>query len=126
MSNGDQGKSGDLVAQYLAPGGDNVKLIYVLYLASVLVGITILIGLVMAYINRGQAAGSWAESHYTYLIRTFWIGLVYSLVSVVLMIVGIGFLLIFAVLIWGIVRCVKGLQWAAVAQAVPRPESWIV
>lgn len=125
MSNG-EGKSGDAVARYLAPGGDNVKLIYVLYLASVLVGLTILVGLVMAYINRGQAAGSWTDSHYTYLIRTFWIGLLYSALCALLMIVGIGFLLIFAVLIWGVVRCVKGLQWAAAGQPVPRPESWFV
>ncbi len=118
--------SSDTVARYLAPGGDNVKLVYILYLVSAIVGITILIGLVVAYINRGQAAGTWAESHYTYQIRTFWIGLLYSCISVVLMIVGIGFLLIIAVAIWGIVRCVRGLQWAAAGTPVPNPQSWMV
>jgi uncharacterized membrane protein len=75
MSDANQSKSGDAVSRYLAPGGDNVKLVYGLYLVSVLVGLTLLVGLVMAYINRGQVAGTWAESHYTYQIRTFWIGL---------------------------------------------------
>jgi uncharacterized membrane protein len=42
------------------------------------------------------------------------------------MVLGIGFLLIVAVLIWAIVRCVKGLQWAAGGQPVPNPQSWIV
>ena len=126
MSDGGQAKSGDAVARYLAPGGDNVKLVYGLYLVSVLVGLTILVGLVMAYMNRGQVAGSWTESHYTYQIRTFWIGLLYSLISVVLMIVGVGFLLIFAVLIWGIARCIRGLQWAGAGQAVPQPTTWFV
>jgi uncharacterized membrane protein len=126
MSDGDQVKSGDVVARYLAPGPDNVKLVYGLYLVSILVGLTILVGLVMAYVNRGQVAGSWVESHYTYQIRTFWIGLLYSLLSVLLMIIGIGFLLIFAVLIWGFVRCIKGLQWAGAGMPVPRPKSWIV
>ena len=42
----------------------------------------------MAYINRGQAAGTWAESHYTYQIRTFWIGLLYSCISILLMFVA--------------------------------------
>jgi uncharacterized membrane protein len=118
--------SGDAIGRYLAPGGDNVKLVYVLYLASVVVGLTVLIGLVVAYINRGQAAGSWAESHYTYQIRTFWIGLLYSAISVLLMIVGIGFILMFVVVIWAIVRCVRGLQWAAAGTAVPKPASWTI
>jgi uncharacterized membrane protein len=126
MSNGDQGGSRDVVAQYLAPGGDNVKLVYVLYLVSIVVGITLLVGLVMAYLNRGQSVGTWAETHYTYQIRTFWIGLLYALICVALMIVGIGFLLIVAVLVWGIVRCIRGLQWAAAGQPVPNPESWVV
>lgn len=123
---GEQSRNADPVAKYLAPGGDNVKLVYVLYLASVIVGITMLIGLIMAYLNRGKTVGTWVESHYTYLIRTFWIGLLYALISALLMIVVVGFLLIFVVLIWGVVRCIKGLQLAASGQPVPRPESWTI
>lgn len=126
MADSNQTPSQDAIARYLAPGGDNVKLVYVLYLASVVIGITLLVGLIMAYMNRGQVIGSWVESHYTYQIRTFWIGLLYSVISVVLMLVGIGFLLILAVVIWAIVRCIKGLQWAAAGNPVPNPESWIV
>lgn len=118
--------SQDAISRYLAPGGDNVKLIYVLYLGSALIGLTVLVGLVMAYINRGQVRGTWAESHYTYLIRTFWIGVLYALISAVLMIVGIGFLLIVAVVIWAIIRCVKGLQWAVGANPIPDPKSWFI
>jgi uncharacterized membrane protein len=126
MSDGGQVKSGDVVSRYLAPGGDNVKLVYGLYLVSIVVGLTALIGLVMAYINRGQVAGSWAESHYTYQIRTFWIGLLYSLLSVLLMFVLIGFLLIFAVVIWFFARCIRGLQWVGTGQPVPKPTTWFV
>jgi len=123
----DSGNAGnDTVARYLAPGGDNVKLIYILYLASAVIGVTILVGLVIAYINRRDAAGTWAESHYTYQIRTFWIGLLYSLISMLLMVVGIGFLLIIAVVVWAIVRSVRGLQWASAGSPVPNPRSWIV
>lgn len=112
--------------RYFDPGGDNAKLIYILYLVSLLVGITSIIGLVMAYLNRGDARGTWAESHYTYQIRTFWIGLLYGFISVLLMFVLIGFLLILGVAIWWIVRCVKGLQWASAGQPVPDPQSWII
>ena len=125
MADSSQGK-GDPVRNFLSPGPDNVKLIYILYLASVVVGITMLIGLVIAYLNRGAAAGTWVESHYTYQIRTFWIGLLYGLICVVLMIIGIGFLLIVAVLVWGVVRCIRGLQWSSSGQPVPNPNSWLV
>jgi len=126
MANGSPNRSDDLLARYLAPGGDNVKLVYLLYLASALIGVTVLIGLVVAYINRPQVSGSWAETHYTYQIRTFWIGLLYSAISSLLIIVGIGILLIVVVAIWAIVRCIKGLMWAAEGKPVPNPESWIV
>jgi uncharacterized membrane protein len=126
MSDSGLNKPDDGVSRYLAPGGDNVKLVYGLYLVSVLVGITMLIGLVMAYLNRGQAAGTWAESHYTYQIRTFWIGLLYSLISVLLMLVLIGFVLIFLVLVWVFARCIRGLQWAGNGQPVPNPKTWMV
>ncbi len=126
MSDSNQPVSKDALTGYLAPGGSNVKLVYVLYLASVLIGLTVLVGLVMAYINRPQVSGTWTESHYTYLIRTFWIGLLYSAICVVLMFIGIGFLLLFAVLVWAIIRCVKGLQWASASNPVPNPTSWMI
>jgi uncharacterized membrane protein len=126
MSDPRDASSPDAISRYLAPGGDNVKLVYVLYLASLLIGITVLIGLVMAYMNRGRAAGTWSEGHYTYQIRTFWIGVLYALISTVLMVLGIGFLLIIAVAVWAIVRCVRGLQLAAAGQPVPDPLTWMV
>ena len=118
--------SGDTITRFLAPGGDNAKLVYVLYLASVVIGFTAIVGLVIAYINRGDARGTWVESHYTYQIRTFWIGLLYCFICFLLMFVLIGFLLFIAVAIWAIVRCVRGLQWAAEGKPVPDPQAWIV
>ena len=66
------------------------------------------------------------DSHYTYLIRTFWIGVLYGLISFALSIVLIGFLLMFVVAIWVIVRCVKGLQAIARNEPVPNPETWMI
>ena len=90
-----------------------------------IVGITSIIGVVIAYMNRGKAGG-WLESHYTWAIRTFWMGILYSLIAAVLMIVGIGFLLIIAVAIWAIIRIVKGLQKAARDEAIDDPETWLI
>ena len=111
--------------RWLEPGKTNVQVVYFLYIAGMFIGISALVGIVIAYINRGKAGG-WVETHYTWQIRTFWIGLLYSFVSVLLMIVGIGFLLVFAVAIWVIVRCVLGLQAANRDEPVRNPESWLI
>ncbi|MEP1931847.1 MAG: DUF4870 domain-containing protein [Roseibium sp.] len=108
---------------YLDAGGKNVTLIYILYLVGFLIGLTPLIGVIFAYINRGKAAG-WVDSHYTFQIRTFWISVIGSIVGVVLTFVLIGFLVLLALAIWVIIRCVKGLQLAARGEAVPDPETW--
>jgi uncharacterized membrane protein len=102
----------------------NVNVVYYLYLASILVGITAIIGVIMAYMNRGPGA-DWLDSHYTYQIRTFWIGLLYGVIGLVLTFIVIGFLVLLFVLIWWIVRCIKGLQLAGKRQPVPDPITWI-
>ena len=111
--------------RWLEPGKTNIQVIYVLYLASMIVGITSIIGVVIAYMNRGKAGG-WLESHYTWAIRTFWMGILYSLIAAVLMIVGIGFLLMIAVAVWIVVRCVIGLQAASKSEPIRNPESWMI
>jgi uncharacterized membrane protein len=111
--------------RWLDPGATNVTVIYILYLVSLVIGVGLLVGLVIAYINRGKAGG-WVETHYTYLIRTFWIGLLYAVVSIVLMFVAIGFVLALATGIWFIARCVIGLQAAGRGEAVKNPESWLI
>ena len=111
--------------RWLEPGPTNVQIIYILYLVGFVVGITSIIGLVIAYINRGKAGG-WIETHYTWLIRTFWIALLGGVVSLLLMIVGIGFLLGIAVAIWVIVRCIVGLQAVSRSEPIRNPESWLI
>ncbi len=83
------------------------------------------IGIVLAYVNRGKAGG-FVESHYTFLIRTFWIGLLYALISVVLMMLVVGFLLMFVVAVWFIARCVLGLQALQRGEPVKNPQSWLL
>jgi uncharacterized membrane protein len=78
-----------------------------------LVGIA---GLIVAYVKRGDARGTWVASHFTWLIRTFWYsflwGVVGGIVLLVLGIILIGIpiaLLIWAVAsIWVIYRVIRG------------------
>ena len=37
-----------------------------------LVGLAGIVGVIIAYVKRGDAHGTWVASHFTWLIRTFW------------------------------------------------------
>lgn len=96
-----------------------------LYLSSFALGVTVIVGVVLAYVWKGEAKQEWEISHYQYLINTFWIGFVGSIVSVLLMIVLIGFLLIFAVAALVVVRCVLSLINAQKREPMPNPGTWL-
>lgn len=100
-------------------------LIYILYLVGLAFPVLPLIGVVLAYMFRKDATG-FVESHNTYQIRTFWIGLAYSILSMLLMIILIGWIVGLAALVWYVVRCVKGLQLLSKRQPVPDPQTWMV
>lgn len=110
----------------LTPSGDsrNANIVYVLYLSGVVVPLTPIIGVVMAYISRDEAE-TWLQSHYQFQIRTFWIGFLFGLIALVLSMVLIGLLLFPLILVWYIVRCVKGLDAVSKRQAMSDPESWL-
>jgi uncharacterized membrane protein len=103
--------------------GKTAALVYILYLTALIVGITQLIGLVIAYVNKDDAP-AWVASHYRWQIRTFWIGWLYGLITVMLCFVVIGWVLIPVVLVWYIVRIVKGLKYLSRGQPYPNPTSW--
>ncbi|WP_380872835.1 membrane protein [Sphingomonas sp. DBB INV C78] len=100
-------------------------IVALLYLASFVVGITGIVGVVLAYVWRGEAAGNWEASHYTFHIRTFWIAFIASIISFPLMLVGIGFLLLLAIAAWVIVRSVLALLAAQKRQPIANPESFL-
>jgi len=58
-------------------------IVAILYLANLFTGFTVLIGLILAYVWRNdEATTEWELSHYTYLIRTFWIGFAITILLV--------------------------------------------
>ncbi|MCA1370775.1 hypothetical protein I6F15_25830 [Bradyrhizobium sp. BRP14] len=109
--------------RWLEPGKVNIQIIYLLYLVGFAVGITAIIGLVLAYLNRDKAE-LWARTHYTWAIRTFWIALLFGVVSALLTTVLIGVLGFVATAVWIVVRCVVGLQRVAREEPISDPESW--
>jgi uncharacterized membrane protein len=101
-------------------------IIALLYLASFVVGVTGIVGIVLAYVWRSEAGTGWEASHYTYLIRTFWIGLAGSIVGVLLTVVLIGFPLLLAIAIWVVVRSVVALLKAQKQEPIPDPLTFMV
>ena len=98
--------------------------IYVLYLVALFTGVPVLVGLILAYISRGEA-GEPEASHYRYQIRTFWIGLAYVFLGALLTpALGLGILLCLFAWIFVLVRSIKGLQWYNRGEVVPNPKTW--
>ena len=107
----------------LAHRREMALVIYILYLVPV--GITHIVGLVLAYVER-DTAPDWLRSHYTFQIRTFWIGLLYFVVACVLIVVLIGIPMLVAVWVWFIIRCALGLSRLLRDEPYPTPLSWTV
>lgn len=93
------------------------QIIYILYAAGLVVGITALVAIVMNYQSKDAVRGTWLESHYKWQIRTFWFNLLWMSVSLLTMIVGIGFLVFPVAYVWYIYRVVRG--WMQMRQGKP-------
>ncbi len=100
-------------------------IIGLLYVSSFVLGVTVIIGVVLAYVWRGEPHEGWEDTHYQYLIRTFWIGLIGSGICMILMLALIGFVLLPALAVLVIVRCVLSLVNAQKRQPMPNPETWL-
>lgn len=109
------------VAQRQASMRTLTLVLYGLYAASVVVGFTGLVGVIIAHVKLGEAQGTIFESHLRWLIRTFWIGFAAFLIGALLSFVGIGLLLILATAIWFIYRLVVGFLRLNDGKAIDDP-----
>lgn len=100
------------------------KIVYILYLVSLLFGITGIIGVVMAYINKDDAP-EWLQTHYQFQIRTFWIGALFIFLGSILSVILIGWFLLLFWVVWLIVRSVKGMKALDEEKAIDNPTSWV-
>lgn len=110
-----------VVASDQSHSGLSPAWIYVLYLIALFTALPVLIGLILAYVSRG-GADEMTASHYRYQIRTFWLGLLYIVVGVLLP--PFGLLLCLFAWVFVLVRSIKGLSWHNRGEAVPNPSTW--
>lgn len=99
--------------------------IYALHIAGAVTGVTCVIAAILAYLSRKDAP-AWLASHYEFQIRTFWLALVLSVVSILLTPLGVGAVLLIAVGLWLVVRGVVGLSTLLKGQPYPTPKNWML
>lgn len=97
-------------------------------LGSFLFGWPSIIAVIIGYVKRGEARGTWLESHFRWQIRTFWFALIWAvalaLVSAPLTLVLVGFgtwvlgLLVLGV--WAVYRVARG--WLRLNAHEPMPQ----
>ncbi len=81
---------------------------YALYAASLAFVITAVAAIILDYVKRDDARGTWLESHFRWQIQTFWWTLLFGVVGALLLLVLIGWPVLAAGLVWYIYRIVKG------------------
>lgn len=102
------------------------KIVYGLHGFAILVGIAgsptvigsfigsvpSIVAVVLNYLKRHDARGTWLESHYRWQIRTFWYAILWVVIAAVLMVTVIGIPLAIAILIgvtvWLVYRIGRG------------------
>lgn len=83
-------------------------IIYGLYAAFFVTGISCIVAIIVNYIKKDDVANTWLESHFRWQIRTFWFGLLWAVIGTITSIIFIGWFIIAANCIWFIYRLVKG------------------
>ena len=108
------------------PSTTNLQVLYVLHaVAPFTYWILAAIAVVIGAIARGDGRAPWLDSHYAYLARTFWWGLLWLvLFTVVFVVTIIGIWLLFIpwgiLTIWYLYRVIRG--WLRLNDGKPAPQ----
>lgn len=91
--------------------------VYALQALSFFWGVPALVAIIINYVKRDDARGTVYESHFDWQIRSFWWGLLWSVIGLLLAVVLVGFLVMFIAWIWMVYRVVKG--WLKLTEGQP-------
>jgi len=83
-------------------------IVYALQAVSFFIGITFIAAVILNYVKKDDVQGTWLASHFDWQIRTFWFGLLWSIVGFMSLILIVGYFIIIANAIWIIYRIIKG------------------
>ena len=82
-----------------------------------------LLAVILNYVKRSDARGTWVESHFNWQIRTFWFGLLWVSICLAFIVLTLGIGIIIAwlplafITVWFIYRIVRG--WLALNDRRP-------
>jgi uncharacterized membrane protein len=102
--------------------------VWSLYIASYFsIAITMLVGVIIAYVKRDELVGTPFASHMTSAIRTFWASLVASVIGILIVLAKfwIGILILIALWIWLLYRVIRGIVRAIDRQPIEDPTGWL-
>jgi uncharacterized membrane protein len=94
-------------------------IVYILQAASFFVGLTLFAAVIVNYVRRDDARGTWVESHFRWQIRTFWGTLAGTVAGALTVLFLVGWFILGAVALWLIYRIVKG--WLLLSERRPLP-----
>ncbi len=83
-------------------------------IGAFLTGWPSIIAVILNYVKRSDARGTWLESHFRWQIRTFWFGLLWVVLCglLVVLTLGIGLIIVWVplavVTIWFVYRIARG------------------
>jgi uncharacterized membrane protein len=92
-------------------------------IGSFLVGWPSIIAVILNYVKRDDARGTWLESHFRWQIRTFWFGFLWVALCglFIVMTLGLGILIAWlplgVITVWFIYRIIRG--WLALGERRP-------
>ena len=84
------------------------QIIYGLYAASLISGVTSIVAIVLNYMKRDDMVNTLYESHFRWQIRTFWFTILWSCIGALTAVFIIGFFILGAAFIWFVYRIAKG------------------
>ncbi|MFP3977702.1 MULTISPECIES: DUF4870 family protein [Marinobacter] len=91
------------------PARNLAVVVYILQgLSFFLGGITGLVGVIINYVKLDDVRNTWVEPHFRWQIRTFWLGLLWTVIGVVTSFIIVGWFILMGAAIWVIYRIVKG------------------
>ncbi|NVD28861.1 DUF4870 domain-containing protein [Parasphingorhabdus flavimaris] len=105
---------------------NKATIVSLLYIAGFVVGITGIVGFILALVWKDEVAGTWEESHLQFHVRTFVIGLVVGIIGGILSIILIGIPILLALFLWILVRSVVALSKAQKHEPMADPKSWLL
>jgi uncharacterized membrane protein len=85
-----------------------------------------IIAVIINYVKRGDARGTWLDTHFGWQLRTFWYALLWLVIAGLLILTFVGIVIAYPMLIlvglWVLYRIIRGWMALLDRKAMPVPD----